>query len=401
MVQIPSLNILMLHNYYQHSGGEDVSMATEAEILCQAGHNVELLTWHNDVIKSMSTLEKLNMFWKTTWNPNSKHQVYEKLRSFKIDLMHVQNFFPLVSPSVYSSAHQLDIPVVQHLRNFRLGCLNSYLYRDGKVCEACVGRNPWRGVVYRCYRNSLPTSLSLWQMITVHRFRRTWHHDVNAFITPSKFSAEKLSELGIPSNKLYIKPNFIEDPLGTGKIPPYPKAPTFLFIGRLSPEKGVLELLKSWKLLQKTDWELWVVGDGPMRVDLEKYCQECCLHNVKFWGYCSKAKTMEILQKSSAILVPSHWYETFGRVVIEAFACGRAAIVSNLGALAELVVEGATGFKVPYASEQDWVDRLLWCGEHMTDIAQMGQQARQVYLKQFTPKMNYQRLSEIYSTVLS
>jgi glycosyltransferase involved in cell wall biosynthesis len=401
MIAQPSLRCLFLHNYYQHAGGEDISMAAEIAILRQAGHQVELMQWHNDAIKTMSRREKLNLFWQTIWNPDSKQQVRQALKDLNADLLHVQNFFPLISPSVYSAAKSLDIPVVQHLRNFRLGCLNVYLYRNGQVCEACVGRNPWRGVLYRCYRDSLPASLGVWQMVTAHRLRRTWHREVDAFITPSQFAADKLIEIGLPAEKLHVKPNFLSDPLVDGQIPPLPEIPTFVFIGRLSPEKGVLQLLRAWAALHQPDWQLWIVGDGPQRPELEQLCQDQQLQNVTFWGYCSPASMLEILQKSSLLVMPSRWYETFGRVVVEAFACGRAAVVSDLGAIAELVTDGTTGFKVNYAEPAVWVETLRWCGEHPQKLAQMGHHARQVYQEHYTSEVNYRRLIEIYARALN
>lgn len=396
----PLPSVLMLHNTYQHAGGEDVSTAAEIAILRQAGHRVEFKQWHNDAIKTLTMPQKLALFWQSTWNSASASDVGNALQSFQADLLHVQNFFPLISPSVYSAAKSLDIPVVQHLRNFRLGCLNSYLYRDGQVCEACVGHNPWRGVMYRCYRNSLPASFSLWQLLTIHRLRHTWHRDVDIFITPSQFAAAKLIEIGLPAEKLHVKPNFLPDPLNNEPIPPLPEIPTFVFIGRLSPEKGIRQLLLAWAALRQPDWQLWIVGDGPQRPDLEQFCQEKALQNVTFWGYRPADQMLNLLQKATLLVLPSRWYETFGRVVVEAFACGRAAIVSDLGAIAELVTEGTTGFSVAPNDPSGWVERLRWCGENPIQLGHMSKQARQEYLNKYTPGINYDQLMKIYAQVL-
>ncbi|HSM83766.1 MAG TPA: glycosyltransferase family 4 protein [Nodosilinea sp.] len=400
MTDPASLRCLFLHNYYQQAGGEDLSMAAEIEILRQAHHTVELLAWHNDAIADLAGAEKLSLFWQTTWNSASKRRVYDALQRFNADLLHVQNFFPLASPAVYSAARQLGVPVVQHLRNFRLGCLNGYLYRQGRVCEACVGRNPWRGVAYRCYRGSLPASLSLWQMLTAHRWRRTWHREVDVFITPSRFAAAKLIEIGLPAEKMQVKPNFVADPLAGNSPPPPPDRPIFTFVGRLSPEKGALELLQAWQQVRQPDWQLWIVGDGPEKATLERFCQEHHLGNVRFWGHCSPPQTLELLQRSTLLVLPCRWYETFGRVVIEAFACGRPALVSNIGAVAELVSDGETGFQVPYTDTAAWVERLTWCGQNLATLARFGTRARQTYLQHYTPAINYQRLREIYQQVL-
>lgn len=394
------LNILMLHNYYQNSGGEDVSMASEINVLRRAGHIVELLQWDNKVILSMNKREKASLFLRTTWNPVSKDLVFNKLKNEDSDLLHVQNFFPQASPAVYAAARQRQVPIIQHLRNFRLGCLNSYLFRNNGICEMCVGHNPWRGILHRCYRNSLPASVSLWKMISFHRWRNTWNRDVDAFITPSQFSANKLIEFGIPSDRMYVKPNFIDDPLLAGLIPPQPQYPTFLFVGRLSPEKGLFSLLSAWSKVNEPHWKFQIVGTGPEKERLEIYCQEKMLKNVTFLGEKSSIEVMDIMMSATAVLVPSRWYETFGRVVVEAFACGRPAIVSNLGALAELVTEGKNGFLVPYSDENAWAERIKWCGNNQASTQEAGEQARKTYLQNYTPQHNYDRLIEIYRTLL-
>ncbi|MEM6252982.1 MAG: glycosyltransferase family 4 protein [Cyanobacteria bacterium P01_D01_bin.156] len=375
-------------------------MATEIEILKQAGHQVELLQWHNNNIATMSESEKLALFWRTTWNENAHDQVRAKLQAMQADLLHVQNFFPLISPSVHQAAHNLDVPTVQHLRNFRLGCLNAYLYRKEQVCEDCVGRNPWRGMVRRCYRNSLPASTSLWQMLSFHRWRQTWEKDVDIFITPSHFAAQKLIEIGIPAEKLHVKPNFIFDPLDNEEIQPLPEQPTFLFAGRLSKEKGAMILLKAWQFVNEPDWHLHIVGDGPERVILETFCHENGLANVHFQGRLTIAQVINFIQKSSAVLVPSQWYETFGRIVIESLACGRPVICSNLGALTELVLDAENGFLVEPQNIQKWTECIRWFGMNSSALEHMGIRGRSMYLNKFTPSKNYQQLEAIYKQVL-
>ncbi|MEL6249922.1 MAG: glycosyltransferase family 4 protein [Cyanobacteria bacterium J06648_16] len=396
-----NISILMLHNYYEKAGGEDVSMASEMEVLRQKNHRVGLVEWHNHSIKAMPVCEKAALVFRTAWNQDSKNKVYDELKTLQADLLHVQNFFPLATPSVYTAARLRAVPVVQHLRNFRLGCLNAYLYRQGKVCEDCVGCNPWRGVLRRCYRGSLPASVSVWQMLTFHRWRRTWHKDVDAFVIPSRFAAKKLIDIGIPADKVHVKPNFVADPLPDQRVPPLPDRPHFVFAGRLSDEKGVLPLLRAWEWVKQPDWQLDILGDGPERSRLEGFCQEKGLQNVRFRGQLSAAQLLSVLQQSSLLLVPSLWYETFGRVVIEAFACGRGAMVSDLGALTELIDEGVNGCTVPAGDVQGWADRIRWCGENPAELASWGQAGRRTYQQYFTPDINYQRLMEIYDGVLT
>lgn len=396
-----TFRILMLHNRYQYSGGEDVSTLKEVDILRSRGHFVCLSERTNDSIQNFSMAQKANLFFSSAWNTQSADWVQSELKRLSsIDLLHVQNFFPLFSPAVHQAAKKLGIPTIQHLRNFRLGCLNAYLFRQDRVCEACVGRNPWRGVWHRCYRQSLPASLGIWQMITFNRLKRTWDQDVDGFIAPSQFAAKKLVEIGIPEKRLHIKSNFLPDPLINQQILPMPQVPTFLYLGRLSPEKGILTLLKAWQQLQQPDWRLILAGDGAQRTELENFCQEHQLMGVSFLGYQPASAVMELIQHATAVVVPSLWYETFGRVVVEAFACGRPALVSDLGALSELVSDGETGFKVHPGEVADWQETLRWSANHMGQLEQMGQTARRIYLERYTPETNYQSLLGIYNRVL-
>ncbi len=389
--------ILMLHNSYQYGGGEDASTIAEIEVLRQAGHKVTLVEEHNDRIKQFSFVNKLQLFFSAAWNDKKYAEIRLLLQELKPDLCHVQNFFPLFSPSIHAAAKSLNIPTIQHLRNFRLGCLNGYLFRKNTVCEACVGKNPWRGVINRCYRNSLPASVSVWNMITHNRWRKTWHQDVDGFIAPTHCAAKMLVEIGIPHDRLYVKPNVTPDPLINQSITLLPQTPTFLFIGRLSPEKGIITLLKAWKKLAQSDWKLQIVGNGQQKTELEIYVKEHGLNNVSFKGYQSKNKIIELIKKSTTVVVPSQWYETFGRVVIESFACGRSVIVSNLGALIELVTEGKTGFLVNPTDIDAWVERLNWYGKNNLDVSRMNQKCRQNYLEKYTPVQNYKQLINIYN----
>ena len=391
----------MLHNRYQYAGGEDISTLEEVSVLRRYGHVVHLVERANDDIQDFSIFQKLDLFFSSAWSIRSAGWLRSELRDLSsLDLLHVQNFFPLFSPSVHQAAKALSIPTVQHLRNFRLGCLNAYLLREGRVCDVCVGRNPWRGIWYRCYRKSLPASLGVWQMLTFNRLRGTWHRDVDAFITPSQFAANKLVEIGIPEQRLHIKPNFLPDPLVNQQILQPPQNPTFLYLGRLSPEKGILTILRAWQHLNQLDWQLLVVGDGPQRLELEDFCREKQLKGITFLGYQAKSAVVRLIQQATAVLVPSLWYETFGRVVVEAFACGRPALVSDLGALTELVEEGKTGFRVQPGEVHDWQEKLQWSADHPIQLERMGQRARRVYLEKYTPEINYKYLMEIYNCVL-
>jgi glycosyltransferase involved in cell wall biosynthesis len=406
------LHIVMIHDRYQYVGGEDVSTDADVELLREYGHQVTLIEVHNDIIKGFSQFQKLKLFAETAWNFKVYREMRSQFQKLKPDLVHVQNFFPLFSPSVHAAARSLNIPTVQHLHNFRLGCLNGYLLKDGKICEACVGRNPWRGIIYGCYRKSAIASIAVWAMVTVNRWRYTWTQDVNAFITPSHFAAQKLIEIGIPCDRLHVKPYVINPPNNLNNTESqdveiktiYPEVINFLFVGRLSPEKGVITLLKAWAELNRTDWQLTIVGEGDEKPNLQRFVNDLDLTNVQFLGYLPPSQITTIMKTATAIVVPSQWYETFGRVVVEAFACEKPVLASDLGALSELITPELNGFLIPSDRPIDllsaWIEKLYWCGTNPEAMRDIGKNAYQTYQELYIRSTNYQQLMEIYNSVL-
>ncbi|WP_103668731.1 glycosyltransferase family 4 protein [Pseudanabaena sp. BC1403] len=394
------LHIVMFHNRYQYAGGEDAATKADVEMLREYGHRVTLIEVHNDIIKTYSKFDKFKLFVETVWSFKVYREMRSQLQKLKPDLVHVQNFFPLFSPSIHAAARSLKIPTVQHLHNFRLGCLNGYLFRKDKICEACVGRNPWRGVGYGCYRDSSIASLAVWTMVTFNRWRRTWQKDVDAFITPSHFAAAKLKEIGIRSDRLYVNPNVIN--LVDVEVLPSVQLenPNFLFVGRLSAEKGIMTLLQAWAELNMLDWQLKIIGDGSEQSNLQRFVDEMKLKNVQFLGYLTPSQVTISMRSATAIVVPSQWYETFGRVVVEAFACGKPVIASDLGALSELITSEYNGFLIPCDLISAWTEKLHWCGINPEAMQTLGKNAYQTYQELYTRSTNYQQLMKIYGSVL-
>src|SRR5207253_2251467 len=171
------------------------------------------------------------------WNASGAGEVRGVVTQFRPDVAHVHNTWFRLSPSGPHAVHQLGIPVVMTLHNYRLLCVNGLLLRQGRVCEDCVGTHPWRGVWHRCYRGSGPLSAIAASTIAVSRARGTWDHAIDRYIAPSAFTAGKIAAGGVPTEKITVKPHGVEDP---GKrLDAASRSSTVLFVGRLSPEKGL------------------------------------------------------------------------------------------------------------------------------------------------------------------
>lgn len=386
------MKILMAHNFYQQPGGEDRSFIAEMALLETYNHNVIRYTLHNDQICSM---KPLTLIQSVFWNPQVYRELRLLIRQERPSVAHFQNTFPLISPSAYFAAKAEGVPVLQTLRNYRLLCPNALLFREGRVCEDCLGRFvPWPGVVRRCYRRSVAASGAVAAMLTLHRALGTWSRMVDVYIALTEFARQKFIEAGFPAEKIVVKPNFVYPDPGVGEG----KGGYALFVGRLSPEKGVSTLLAAWELLDGMV-PLKIAGDGPMAEQVAEAARR--VPGVEWVGRKNIEDVYTLMGEASLVLVPSEWYETFGRVVIEAFAKGTPVLVSAIGALAELVDPGRTGLHFRSGDPEDLAAKVEWAWTHSRQLAEMRREARAEYEAKYTAEKNYEMLMDIYQLAIS
>lgn len=381
------MNVLMLHNAYQIRGGEDESFDTECRILRDSGHSVETIHLHNGAI---GTTGGITVALQSIWSGPSYKLVDRKLSERSFDVMHVQNFFPLLSPSVYAAARKHKVPVVQTLRNYRLLCPNALLFRDGHVCEECVGKTfKYPSVLHACYRKSRAGSLAVAAMCGVHDLVGTWQRDVDLYISLTEFARQKYIEAGFAPEKIVTKSNCVHpDPgRGTGR------GRFALFVGRLSAEKGIGTLLSAWDRLRPAS-ALKIVGEGPASSELRAVSRHS--PNIEWLGLKTAAEVQDLMGAAAVTIFPSELYETFGRVAIESFAKGTPVIASRIGALAEVVNDMGTGLLFEAGSAADLAEKLAWCFHHPDELKAMRLVARQEYEQKYTAAVNCRRLMECY-----
>jgi glycosyltransferase involved in cell wall biosynthesis len=389
------MKILLVHNTYQQPGGEDVVFRQERELLERAGHQVLTYCRSNEEISAYSPVQRLALAVRMVWARDSRREIARLLEGQKPDLVHVHNTFLVISPSIYGACQEAHVPVVQTLHNYRLLCPAAIFFRQGRVCEECLEHSLWRGVLHACYRNSHPETSAVALMLAVHRRRHTWTSRVNCFIALSGFSRRKFIEGGIPAEKIAVKPNFVyPDPGCRARSGEYA-----LFIGRLSPEKGVVTLLAAWQRLQ-VRVPLRIVGGGPEREFLEARVKQMELTDVRFLGQLPREEVTAALKGARFVLFTSEWYETFGMAIIEAFACGVPVICSRLGAMQEIVEDGRTGLHFAPGDAGDLAAKVEWAWAHPEEMAAMGRAARAEYEAKYTAERNYEMLMEIYGKAL-
>lgn len=381
------MRILSVHNYYQIRGGEDESTEAEQKLLREMGHSVEIYAENNDRLADINALQ---MATNTVWSRSAYRKVKQQLASSPHDLMHVQNFFPLISPSIYYAAKSQGIPVVQTLRNYRLLCPNGLFFRQGRVCEDCLNQIvPLPGVWHGCYRESKLASGAVATMLSVHRALQTWIEMVDVYVTLTEFARQKFIQGGLPANKIVVKPNFVNPDPGKGEG----EGNYALYVGRLSVEKGLDTLLNAWEYLGK-QLPLKIVGDGPLAEQVVAATKKSV--GVEWLGRKPMQEVHHLMGEAKVIIFPSKWYETFGRVAIEAFAKGTPVIAANIGAIAELIEHGRTGFYFIPGDPQDLANQVELAIAHPQTLQQMRQEVRLEFESKYTAKSNYEQLMRIY-----
>ena len=382
------MRILSVHNRYQIRGGEDECQEDEVKLLQERGHQVDVYEESND---QLATLGAFQTVTKTIWSKQSYQAVEHQLASESYGAVHIHNFFPLISPSVFYAAKAEGVPVVQTLHNYRLLCPNGLFFRNGQVCEDCLGKSiPWPGVLHACYRENRAASGVTATMLSVHRALQTWTRMVDIYIALTEFARQKFIEGGLPAEKIVVKPNFVHSDPGMGQG----KGGFALYVGRLSVEKGLDTLLAAWEKLEQPI-PLKIVGDGPLAdqvIDATKR-----LPQVEWLGRKPMAEVHALMGDAMFLVFPSKWYETFGRVAIEAFAKGTPVVAANIGAIAELVDTGRTGLLFQPGNADDLAAKVCWLLDNPTAIAQMRQEVRIEFEAKYTAEKNYQRLMDIYT----
>ena len=380
------MRILILHSRYLSGpvSGENQVVNDEARLLREAGHDVEVLSPSFDSETKMA-LPKAAV--GAIWSRPAVDEVGRVARSYRPDVVHCHNLFPMLSPAVLRAASAERAAVVMSLHNYRLMCLPSTFVRDGRICEDCLGRPPWRGVVYRCYRDSVFASGAYATSLSLHRFLGSFGL-VHLYLAVSRFVRDKHVEAGFDPARVRVKRNFsweMKERQGPGEY--------FLYLGRLVPEKGVGRLLDAWRHV--TEAPLLIVGEGPESDSLRREPPS----GVQFLGAVPGSEVPAILSRARALVVPSLWHEPAARAVTEAFSSGVPVLASNMGGLPELVEQDVSGLVLPADDAEAWgraVEQLLAPGES----ERLGRGARRAWQEKHSPKRALDELEDAYAHAL-
>jgi glycosyltransferase involved in cell wall biosynthesis len=387
------MKILFIHDFYQRFGGEDAVALSEMQLLREHGEEVIPYTRHNDEIRDYRLWQKLAMPGQVIYSHRTGQDLKDLVAKHRPDVAYVHNFFPLISPSVYRTLRSLRVPCVQVVHDFRLLCTNGVFYTQGQVCERCKHGNFLHAVRYRCYRESYLASAVAAVTIGLHRLAGGLDK-VDGYICLTEFTRQKLLEVGIASEKLFLKPNFID----ASQVLPSPGGGRYaLFLGRLSPEKGLWTLIRAFEKMRHLP--LKIVGTGELEDELRNYVNRKNLSHIEIVGFKDGREKWDLLLGCLFVVIPSEWYETFCLVVLEAYAAGKAVLASRLGSLPYVVEPGQTGRLFEAGNPTDLADKAGEMMEHSDQLRLMGRYGRQLAETRYSPEQNYSQLMDIFASI--
>jgi glycosyltransferase involved in cell wall biosynthesis len=374
------MRVLILHSRYRSgpASGENRVVEDEARLLAEHGHHVAV--WSPSVPEG-GGLSNARAAANAIWSTSARAQLRRLIERHRPDVVHVHNVFRALSPAALRAVPS-SIALVMTLHNYRLACLPGNLYRDGAVCEDCVGRAPIPGVVHRCYRGSFAASAVLASSLELHRIARTFDR-VDLFLAVSEFVREHHLGLGVDPDRITVKRNFA----WPNRRREGPGGP-FLYAGRLVPEKGLETLIRAWVDVRAP---LEIVGEGPDEPRLRAMAPP----NVTFRATVSGDRIAELVRMARAVMVPSEWYETAGRTVLEAYAAGVPVVASRLGALPEVVDDDRTGYLVPPGSSTAWAAAATRLADDRRSI-ELGANAARAWGERFGPGPAIRTLEAAY-----
>jgi len=386
------MRILLVHNFYQQYGGQDDCALAEQALLRDRQETVIFYSRHNNEIKSYSALGKGLFFPRTIYSRRTPEDLRRLVREHRPQVAYVHNVFPLISPSLYHTLKSLGIPCVHVLHDFRFLCVNGWFFTRGQICERCKFGNYLHAIRYRCLHDSYALSGLYAATLGLHRTAGLWRK-IAAYITMTDFLKQKFVEAGLPEERIFLKPHFID----AGSIEPsYQGGDYVVFLGRLSAEKGIWTLIRGFERLR--DIKLKIVGTGPLERPIRAYLREKQIRNIELTGFQTTEK-WNLLKGSLFCVLPSVCYETFGKTILEAYAAGKCVLGSNLGSVPYVIEEGGSGLLCEPGNVDDFVEKVRFLACRPGDLERMGRHGRQLAETKYSPGENYSTLRRIFETV--
>ena len=377
------MRVLFIHCFYKYKGGEDTVVFEEMKLLNDNGITAELLNFNNEKHTLLNLLQ-------LPFNIGAYKKTLNRIKEFKPDIIHIHNLHFAASPSVVYAIKKSKVPFVMTLHNYRLICPSALLLNNNKpFLYSLQQKFPWTAVKYKVYKNS--ALITFWLSISIkwHQYKGTWQH-CKKFVVLNRY-AQKIfehSSVNAGKNKFIVKPNFCAAP----HVSITKKQTDFLFVGRLSEEKGIHILLDVFALNNLT---INIAGDGPLLSKVIEYAEK--YNNIQYLGKLDKQQVFQQMINCNALIFPSIWPEGMPLTIIEALACGAPIITPKSGAMLDMITDNYNGLYFELGNATDLNKKINEWQQFSEDKKNaFRENALNTYYKNYTPEKNYKQLMLIY-----
>jgi len=383
------MKALIIHNEYGKLSGEEIMICRICELLREHRHEVELFSRSSSEINN-SVIGKFKAFFSGVYSVSSCRQLRRLVEQNRPDIIHVQNVYPLISPSVLAEAYRQDIPVVMRCANYRLICPNGLFMTKSRVCERCSGGKEYWCLLKNCegsYFKSLGYALRNY----VARQRRYYLDNVTIFYAQTDFQRRRLIREGFAAERIFVIPNMTNH----NGIAISEKLGKYVgYVGRISPEKGLETLMESaqgcgniqFKAAGAYDHMPCLPGKAPQ--------------NFKFSGHLNKEQLDKLYTNGRMIVLPSICFEGFPSVLLESMIHSKPVIASRIGGLPEIVEDGVTGLLFEPGNAEDLAEKIRYLWDRPELCKKMGQAGREKALREYSPEKYYERLTAVYKKAI-
>ena len=410
------MKILLVNKYHYIKGGSETYHFGLAKLLESHGNEVIFFSMQDeknfecaqskyfsknvDFNAKLSPAQKLKAGFHALYSFDAKRKIEELIKAEKPDIVHINLAHRHLSLSIIKAIKKYNIPIVFTAHDLNCICPNHTMLTNGVVCDRCVAEHSYKPALQqKCVKGS--TMQTLLGVIEAKNHERMGdYEDINYYICPSDFYRKQFVASKITQSPIVHWTNFL--PIGTEyglseKVQDY-----FLYFGRLSAEKGIMTLVRAYK---KGNFEnkLYLVGEGPLRAELEAYVKENRLEDkVIFTGFQKGDALKKYVAEAKCVILPSEWYENGPYSILEALATGKPVIVSNYGGLPEIVDNGITGF----FCEPNNPDSLCDCLNKMNSLSEneykaMSERALEKAKKDFNCEDYYKKLISVYEELIA
>ncbi|HEX4487440.1 MAG TPA: glycosyltransferase family 4 protein [Terriglobales bacterium] len=331
------------------------------------------------------------------YSRDAQLRIRPMIDDFAPDVAHIRNIYHHISPSILWELRKQGVPVIYHLNDFKILCPNRNFMANGEACEKCAAGSFWRVATEGCYEGPRGASLVLAAEAYVHSWLRTYQKCVNIVLAPSEFAKRKLGQYGWQEESIVVLPHFQK----ISQALPSRAAlnASILYFGRLSPEKGVADLLRAMKLAPHV--LLNIAGEGPQRIELERLSRELGVDNVRFTGHLRGTELTELIEQSQFTVFPSKAYEILGKSILESYAWGRPVVASDLGSRRELVLHGQTGLLFPAGDVEKMAEAISSLAGNPRQAAAMGEAGMELLRERHSPEKYSLALNQVYEQVVA